>query len=197
MNEADAQSLSYVDPDPFVVASLLISVAALALQFIQTVKACQKPDEPRETGSSRLSSIEITQIENLQTELAQARSHIRSVTRSVERGSRNSDQEFYDAKFELSATSLVLSHEHHQIYGSNLGQAYSRVGNVAIWANGIIGNERIATRIGKYLQVRVPDASMHLNSLIKNCGEIRKILLETNRVLDALEGSMKEISEDN
>jgi len=187
-----------IDPDPFTIACAYLAGAAIVLQCVQIWQTHHYGKAHAPAPSRALSRSETDRINGLEAELEAMRRHLRALTRAIERGSANADQQYYDSKFRVGEQVMLIDVSFHQQVTNDLGHAYARTGNMSIWLNSIIGQDpALASRIGKALDAKVPGAAKQLNKLIADGAPNRTVIVEATRVLDALEEVIKNLHEGN
>ena len=192
------QNSNVIDPDPYVIAGLAIAGAALVLQFVQVFRDSSKSNSTPSSSPNLISSQQSIEISQLRAELTMARQHFRNATKAIERGAQNLEIEFYQAKIRVSETSLRLDNSQYFQFSTNLGQAFARIWNTSMFINNLIAHHPpLAAQIGKLIDEGCPNAAEHINKLLAEGGETRRVLSETNRILDVFEDVVKKLDEGN
>ena len=186
MSQPEQQT--YSDPDPFVVVSVWIAAAALALQFVQVA---------RDFGadSSHDGRVKInTPIAQALEELEQLKAHLKRLSRAIDKGAKDPEREFYDVKFGISLGILKLEANHHREYADKLHWSFAKIGALSVWINYIIREyPEAAVIIGSELK-DVADSAEEINSLIASGAPNRRILAECRKVLDELQIILENIT---
>lgn len=174
-----------IDPDPYAAAAVWIAAASLFLQFAQMARDFVKDGKRRPGGGAS-----VTQLGDA---IQQLQLRLRRILRAVDRGSPDSEKEFWSVQFRIGKGQLRLEVEHHAEYGKALHEAYSKVGAVSLWINNLLSRHPdVAAEIGEQLSGRVGDPRDRLNELIEQGAPIRDVILEANRIIDACENIINE-----
>lgn len=182
----------YIDPDPFTVVSLVLSGVGVLLQFPQTYtffKNKYDTAKPIEDKGRRETSIT-----NLDNSLADALVQIDRVIRSIDKGAKQPDEEFYEVKFGISLGIMKLELRHHRQFKSDLSSLYNKMGAMSLWANHIISSDdELASALGKRLSEKCVDAHKRLNEMMRSGATNREILTEAMFIFTNMKTCLSEV----
>ena len=178
-----------IDPDPFVVASLSMTAAALVLQLVQTWKAFR----PTAAPSLPPSASTVSNINYLEEAVSKLQSDLRQIHRLIDRGSPSSESEFYEAPYRIAETSLNLDRPVHIQLQQQLGMGFADLGNVSQWVNHIIREDpAAAARIGGRMAAPMEETAVLLNRVMRDGGPNRLIVQEAKHALEQLAGAIEQ-----
>lgn len=175
-----------IDPDPFVVATVSMAAAALVLQLVQTWRALS-PTPPAVAVNVQVSPIAAMILNQLEDSVAKMQADLKALHRSIDRGSRASDAEFYDSPYRVAATSLNLDQSTHIQFQPQLGTAFGTLGTLSSWINHIIrDNPEAAARLGSRISGGLDGTARVLNEAMAKGSPNRVVIAEAKLALEAL-----------
>lgn len=177
-----------IDPDPFTLASIALSVSSVILSFVQIYKSSQ--NSPNSRNFSQREKV-ITQLEKA---LEDYDNHMKTILRQVNRYLQNPDKEIYESKFRISVG--VMKFEINQVseYHNNLSQLSAKLGILTTWVGNILANDQeLSYILGEELNEKLGDSANRLNDMIKNGGNIGIILEESNLIRGALKSALSKM----
>lgn len=177
-----------IDPDPFTLASIALSVSSVILSFVQIYKSSQ--NSPNSRNFSQREKV-ITQLEKA---LEDYDNHMKTILRQVNRYLQNPDKEIYEFKFRISVG--VMKFEINQVseYHNNLSQLSAKLGILTTWVGNILANDQeLSYILGEELNEKLGDFANRLNDMIKNGGNIGIILEEFNLIRGALKSALSKM----
>lgn len=177
-----------IDPDPFTLASIALSVSSVILSFVQIYKSSQ--NSPNSRNFSQREKV-ITQLEKA---LEDYDNHMKTILRQVNRYLQNPDKEIYEFKFRISVG--VMKFEINQVseYHNNLSQLSAKLGILTTWVGNILANDQeLSYILGEELNEKLGDSANRLNDMIKNGGNIGIILEESNLIRGALKSALSKM----
>jgi hypothetical protein len=192
MSERDkpmnAKPSSRIDPDPFTLAALMISGCSLVLQFVQTFKSVEQAPPSNPSSSAQITEL----LDYLRHSVEDFRSKIDRTKRLIERGSNDSDTEFYEARFRLDQGALFLDPASYDQFRTALSEAFAAAGTLALWINHIqLRNQSLSFRIGQHLSEPLAGMSARLNAIIAegraNRGILEDLYFAMTSLLDAID----------
>lgn len=174
-----------VDPDPFTVASTFIAAAALVLQFLQMRQTSAAVTTNRANREKILDQLE-AQVQNTLTKSER-------VVRSIERGTQNSDFEFFDSPYRVAASTLLLEKSHHSQFQTALSEQYAALANISLWINHTIHqDEALAARIGAHMASPLSETAAHINKILAEGRSNREAIEQGKIALRALQQAIEE-----
>ena len=182
----------YVDPDPFTVISLVLSGVGVLLQFPQTyafLKDKYNTSDPiPDTGQRD------THVTKLHDALDDANKHIERVIKSIEKGAKQPNEEFYEVKFGISLGIMKLELNHQRNFQMELNHLYNKMGAMSLWANQIIGSDdELASALGKRLSEKCKDAHKTLNDMMRDGTTNRQILTEAKFIFLEMKSCLSDV----
>jgi len=172
-----------VDPDPFVIAALAIAAASAVMQLVQTYKAFHPSPAP--VGMPRSSQRQM--LTGLEMSVESSLRDLRRVTRAVEQGSPNSDEQFFDAPLRVSITMLKLQRGEASEFTQGTQSFAGNVGGVAAWiGNLIVSDPDLAARLGERLGQPLSGTAEAINVALASGGNTRQVLVECRLALKSL-----------
>jgi hypothetical protein len=186
--EMNRKTASPVDPEPFALASLLISGCALILQLMQTAKAYESA--PPESPGSRETLV--TSLDQLRSSVENLRTSIDRTIRAIERGSTDPDAQFFDARYRIDQSKLFLDFPNFDQFKTHLSHTFNATGQMSLWINQIIQHSpALGHRLGMGLSEPLSDMANHLNQVVAD-GKANRLILEAIRastaaLLDAID----------
>lgn len=177
-------SAQLVDPDPFTIATVSMTAAALVLQLLQTWKAFSPAPPAPNAGAL---SVRTSNLGQLEQSVEKLEADLRQIHRTIDRGSRNSNAEFFDAPYRLATTSLNLDHASHQQLQHQLGTGLGDLGNVSQWINHVIRDDPdLAVRLGGRIAGGLENTAEILNGVMAEGGPNRVVIAEARQALELL-----------
>lgn len=184
----------YVDPDPFTVVSLVLSATGVLLQFPQTYdffKEKYKAKNPLKDNGQRESNIT-----HLLDAIDDAEKHLNRIIRSIEKGAKSPEKEFFHAKFGISLGIMKLELSQQKQFQRNLSHLYAKMGALSLWANQIIGSDdELASALGRVLAEKCSDANLNLNEMMASGATNSQILDQANFIFSTMKSSLKNVLE--
>ena len=196
----DKKTLCYVDPDPFAVTMMCIAGASLLLQFIQVVGSYVSKKESSQIEAlltlKRMQRRE--RLDHCVNHVGELKKALNKVTRAIEKGAKQPDQEFYDLKFKIGAGILKLEAEYHAEYSQNLSDAFAQVGVLSLWINQIFAFDlELAGQIGESLMANLADSAENINNLMASGATNRQLIFESRKVIEIASEILAKLYEGN
>jgi hypothetical protein len=171
----------YIDPDPYSVIACWIAAAALVLQFVDFVRDRQPPAVAAQVLPNAI------RLDELENSLEEVERNFELLMRTIERGSKNPDGEFFDAEFGIGRASLKLEQSRHGTFSSQLADTLSKLSALSLWSNHIIGKQPDAASIlGHAIMADLSLASDRLNGLMRVGAKNRELISECRHVIATL-----------
>lgn len=186
-----------VDPDPVITGLLIVAGAAAILQLKKIFE--ERRDEPPPPPMPNMVDGQRQQLANLEGAVENIEASIKRICRSVERGSPDSEAQFFDAPLRVSKTTLVLDGTNFDEYNQHVNGLASQVGMITFWIGLIIkGQPDLAYRLGERMGTPLERSAEHLNSALAIGSPTRDVVAEARGVLAALANAIeKELSARN
>lgn len=167
------ETQSFVDPDPFAIASLFISAATLVLEFIKF-----RTNEPHKP-----SSVSEVFVVNLDEALTSSIDSLDRALKAIERGVDGVDENFYDRPLRIGAR-MDIDDAYYDRYSRNLSEAFASVGGLSLSVHAILQHvPSYGEIIGRGQQKQLGDSVYRLNEIIANGETIRDAISESRLVL--------------
>lgn len=190
--------LDYVDPDPLSVAAISLGAASFVLQLLQTYKAYRPsaPVEPPPRRGGTVGQAEVTRLAQLEEATEALQGKLKRLHRTIERGSPNPDDQFYNAPFRVAETVLDLDRPQFDDAARAIAEAHTSLGALSLWIHQIIRHDpELARRLGERLSVGLSETAVIINRTLAEGGPNRLILGEGRAALEqlaiAIEGELK------
>lgn len=178
----DRLPTEYIDPDPYTVVACWIAAASLALQFVDFARNVQH-NPPSISQSTAIT----TNLEQLENSLEEIERLFDLLIRTIERGSRHADSEFFEAEFGIGKSSLLLESSRHSAFSTQLADTFGKLSALSLWANHVIGNQPdAAALLGQAIMADLSHASDRLNGLMRTGAKNREMIAECRMVIETL-----------
>ncbi|WP_454717956.1 hypothetical protein [Caulobacter segnis] len=175
-----------VDPDPVVIAGLAISLVAAITPLVQLFRK-QPPTE------FHVHILQQQPLMELERAVDGTQSHLKAIQRCIDRGSPNSDAQFYDAPLRLLQTSMELERSIAQQYATSSASLFTTSGHIYLWILNIIQNHpQLAARLGKKLDRPLQEIAERLNAIMADGRPIREAITELKAVLSNLASAIED-----
>lgn len=175
--------LESIDPDPFTIASTFFGAAALVLQFIQVRQA--SPGNPPSAANK------ISTLEELDSQVEHTSATGNKLLRTIDRGAKNADQDFYDTPYRVGSM-ICLDAEYHGQMQGHLADMYAALANTSRWINHIIGSNPVtAASIGRRLGKTLVGTDLQLNRIMQEGLSNRQAVEEGKAALRALHDAIQ------
>ncbi|MRX33205.1 hypothetical protein [Aminobacter sp. MDW-2] len=179
---ADNLPDEFIDPDPYTVVACWIAAASFALQFVDFVRNLdeQPPAIAQAAGS-------ITPLEKLESSLEEVERHFELLVRTIERGSKDSDGEFFNVEFGIGKASLKLESSRHDAFSTQLAETFAKVSALSLWSNHVIGKlPNAAAILGNSVLAELSVSSERLNNLMRSGARNRELIVECRITIETL-----------
>lgn len=173
-----------IDPDPWTVISIAVTVVSIATSFVQMYKGRKSnPPAPGPHLDQRDQALA-----GLEGELQSISSSLKQITRLIDQGSQDPDGQFYDAPLRVGKTELKLETQQVLQLGTTTGSALGRTGNMFMWTTNLVTLQPLASyRIGEKIDDVTTQAVDQINDALASGKPMRIALQEARSVILALE----------
>lgn len=184
----------YIDPDPFTVISLVLSGVGVLLQLPHTYEFLK--DKFPNGSSLEGASNSTTMITNLENSIDEASMMLNRVIKSIERGSKSPNEEFYEMKFGISLGIMKLEASHQKTFSNDLVMLYSKMSALSLWSNHIIrADDALTSELGRRLSEKCEDAHVKLNKMMTNGAKNGEILAEARYIFESMKSILSDMSQ--
>ncbi|MGA9582727.1 MAG: hypothetical protein WBR13_12245 [Allosphingosinicella sp.] len=174
------------DPDPITIGLGLITIASFAIQLYDRRSSAGKV-----VSSTGAASVRNQRLLQLQAAARETMLEMDRVIRAVELGSRDSEDEFFEAPFRVSQRSMHISPDFADEYSNALIQFYGKIGILSLKINNIIFEDpELAARIGAMLADPLAGMPDRINNLLSNAGSHREAVQVARQTLEALQAAI-------
>lgn len=171
------------------IAAISLGAASFVLQFLQTYKA-YRPSTPAEPAPQRgrpARQAEVTRLTHLEEATEALQGKLKRLHRAIDRGSPNSDDQFYDAPFRIAETILDLDAPEFDAAAGAISEAHASLGNLSLWVHQVIRHDpELARRLGERLSGGLPQTAAVINKTLADGGPNRLIVGEGRVALEQL-----------
>ncbi len=185
----------YDDPDPFVIAGIAVTGAAVVLQLFQLKVAIDANKISRSHQQIKNSN---PQLDGLEDSVSSFKKELDRLERSIQTSAQNPQQSFSERSFKMTLGPLNIERTEINQYNAHIVKLASTLTQLVANTNQIlIICPTDGEKIGEELLKSIPESPNKLNTLIASGATIEEVLDEVRMVFTAMENAISQLRRRN